>query len=107
MLGGFLGAGKTTTIARLAERYVRDGRNVAVVTNDKAADSVDTLRLRALGLNVGELPGACFCGNVDELIEMEDTEADALIDMGAAIEASQDQQEQDKDDQPKKPSRKK
>lgn len=45
--------------------------------------------------------------DVDELIEMEDTEADALIDMGAAIEASQDQQEQDKDDQPKKPSRKK
>ncbi len=38
---------------------------------------------------------------------MEDNEADALIDMGAAIEASQDQQEQDKDDQPKKPSRKK
>ena len=45
--------------------------------------------------------------DVDELIEMQDTEADALIDMGAAIEASQDQQEQDKDDQPKKPSRKK
>ncbi|MBK7364950.1 MAG: hypothetical protein IPI97_08105 [Nitrosomonas sp.] len=45
--------------------------------------------------------------DVDELIEMEDNEADALIDMGAAIEASQDQQEQDKDDQPKKPSRKK
>jgi len=45
--------------------------------------------------------------DVDELIEMEDTEADALIDIGAAIEASQDQQEQDKDDQPKKPSRKK
>lgn len=45
--------------------------------------------------------------DVDELIEMEDAEADALIDMGAAIEASQDQQEQDKDDQPKKPSRKK
>ena len=44
--------------------------------------------------------------DVDELIEMEDNEADALIDMGAAIEASQDQQEQDKDDQPKKPDRK-
>lgn len=73
MLGGFLGAGKTTMIARLAEHYQRQGRNVAVVTNDKAADSVDTLRLRALGLNVGEMPGACFCGNVDELIEMVDS----------------------------------
>lgn len=72
MVGGFLGAGKTTTIARLAEHYQRAGRTVAVVTNDKAADSVDTLRLRAAGLNVGEMPGACFCGNVDELIELVD-----------------------------------
>jgi Ni2+-binding GTPase involved in maturation of urease and hydrogenase len=72
MLGGFLGAGKTTTIARLAQHYQSQGRNVAIVTNDKAADSVDTLRLRAQGLHVGELPGACFCGNVDELIDMVD-----------------------------------
>jgi G3E family GTPase len=72
MLGGFLGAGKTTTIAQLAEHYQRQGCNVAIVTNDKAADSVDTLRLRALGLHVGELPGACFCGNVDELLDMVD-----------------------------------
>lgn len=70
MLGGFLGAGKTTTIARLARHYQAQGKNVAIITNDKAADSVDTLRLRAEGLHVGELPGACFCGNVDELIEM-------------------------------------
>jgi Ni2+-binding GTPase involved in maturation of urease and hydrogenase len=72
MLGGFLGAGKTTTIARLAEHFQRQGKTVAVVTNDKAADSVDTLRLQAQGLNVGEMPGACFCGNVDELIGMVD-----------------------------------
>jgi G3E family GTPase len=70
LLGGFLGAGKTTTIARLAQHYQAQGRNVAIITNDKAADSVDTLRLRAEGLHVGELPGACFCGNVDELIDM-------------------------------------
>jgi G3E family GTPase len=72
MLGGFLGSGKTTTIARLARHYQQQGKTVAVVTNDKAADSVDTLRLQAEGLNVGEMPGACFCGNVDELISMVD-----------------------------------
>jgi hypothetical protein len=72
MLGGFLGAGKTTTIARLARHYQAEGRTVAVVTNDKADDLVDTLNLRAQGLHVGELPGVCFCGNVDELLGMVD-----------------------------------
>ena len=65
LLGGFLGSGKTTTIARLARRYQAEGRRVAIVTNDKAHELVDTLNLRGQGLNVGELPGVCFCGNLD------------------------------------------
>src|SRR5687767_12206658 len=72
LLGGFLGSGKTTTIARLARHYRAAGRNVAIITNDKAADLVDTLNLRGQGFNVGELPGVCFCGNVDELVRMVD-----------------------------------
>lgn len=70
MLGGFLGAGKTTTIARLARHYQAQGKSVALITNDKASDLVDTLNLRAQGFHVGELPGICFCGNVGELIDM-------------------------------------
>lgn len=70
MLGGFLGAGKTTTIARLARHYQTHGKSVALITNDKASDLVDTLNLRAQGFHVGELPGICFCGNVGELIDM-------------------------------------
>ncbi|MCH5377350.1 MAG: cobalamin biosynthesis protein P47K, partial [Planctomycetes bacterium] len=38
MLGGFLGAGKTTAIARLAKHYVDGGRRVGIVTNDQAYD---------------------------------------------------------------------
>ncbi|MEZ6136171.1 MAG: GTP-binding protein, partial [Pirellulaceae bacterium] len=34
MIGGFLGAGKTTTIARLASHFRGEGKNVAIVTND-------------------------------------------------------------------------
>lgn len=68
MIGGFLGAGKTTTIARLAKTQQSRGRRVAVVTNDHAADLVDTHNLRSQGLNVGEIPGGCFCGSVDELV---------------------------------------
>lgn len=68
MLGGFLGAGKTTTIARLACHYRDRGERVAVITNDHASDLVDSHTLRSLGLDVGEIAGACFCGNLDDLI---------------------------------------
>ncbi len=69
MIGGFLGAGKTTTIARLAAHYRAAGQNVAIVTNDQATDLVDTLLLRSHGFNVGEVAGSCFCCNFDALTE--------------------------------------
>jgi G3E family GTPase len=68
LLGGFLGAGKTTTIARLARHYQQLGQRVVVVTNDQASDLVDTHALRAQGLDVAEVAGACFCCRFDELI---------------------------------------
>jgi G3E family GTPase len=69
MLGGFLGAGKTTTIARLARHYQSRGQKVGIVTNDQATDLVDTNSLRAQGFDVGEVPGACFCCNFNKLTE--------------------------------------
>lgn len=69
MIGGFLGAGKTTTIGRLATEYRQRGLNVGIVTNDQADDLVDTLTLREQGNTVGEVAGACFCCNFDELTE--------------------------------------
>jgi G3E family GTPase len=67
LVGGFLGAGKTTTIARLARHYQARGQRVGIVTNDQAADLVDTNNLRAQGFEVGEVPGACFCCHFREL----------------------------------------
>lgn len=69
MIGGFLGAGKTTTIARLAGHFTDKGLRVGLVTNDQAYGLVDTETLRAQGFHVGEVPGACFCCKFDELIE--------------------------------------
>ena len=69
MIGGFLGAGKTTALANLARRYVESGLKVALVTNDQAYGLVDTETLRAQGFTVGEVPGACFCCKFDELVE--------------------------------------
>ncbi len=69
MVGGFLGAGKTTAIAKLASHYTARGKSVALVTNDQAYDLVDTHTLRSKGFDVGEVPGACFCCNFDDLME--------------------------------------
>ncbi len=69
MIGGFLGAGKTTAIARLARHFTDQGLRVGVVTNDQAYGLVDTETLRAQGFDVGEVPGACFCCKFDDLIE--------------------------------------
>lgn len=67
MIGGFLGAGKTTTVGRLARRYTERGLKVGIVTNDQTTDLVDTHSLRSQGFDVGEVAGACFCCNFIEL----------------------------------------
>jgi len=69
MIGGFLGAGKTTLLARVARHYIDQGMSVGLITNDQAADLVDTEALRDLGFLVGEVAGACFCCSFNQLIE--------------------------------------
>src|SRR5436309_10582105 len=68
MIGGFLGAGKTTTVARLARHYMNRGQRVGLVTNDQAQELVDTNSLRAQGFPVEEVAGACFCCRFDDLV---------------------------------------
>src|SRR5947208_2239919 len=68
MVGGFLGAGKTTALARLARMYQSRGQRVGVVTNDQAHDLVDTNTFRAQGFATQEVPGACFCCRFDDLV---------------------------------------
>jgi Ni2+-binding GTPase involved in maturation of urease and hydrogenase len=72
LLGGFLGAGKTTTMARLAKHYAEQGLKVAIVTNDQTTDLVDTHTLRSQGFDVGEVAGACFCCSFNELTSTVD-----------------------------------
>ncbi|MGC3968326.1 MAG: GTP-binding protein [Pirellulales bacterium] len=70
MIGGFLGAGKTTLIGRLAKTYADQGLRVGIVTNDQAHGLVDTLSLRAQGFDVGEVTGACFCCKFNDLVRV-------------------------------------
>src|SRR5438067_4633460 len=69
MVGGFLGAGKTTTLRRLARLYMDRGEKVGLVTNDQAQDLVDTHSLREQGFAVEEVAGACFCCKFNDLLD--------------------------------------
>lgn len=69
MVGGFLGAGKTTAILRLAEHLVGRELRVGLITNDQSVDLVDTARARAAGHTVEEITGGCFCCRFDSLVE--------------------------------------
>src|ERR1044071_4676087 len=61
MIGGFLGSGKTPSVARLAQRLTDQGRRVGLITNDQGSGLVDTAMLRSRGFATEEIPGGCFC----------------------------------------------
>ncbi len=69
MIGGFLGAGKTTAVGKLAARLAGQGLRVGVITNDQGRNLVDTAMLRALRFATEEIPGGCFCCRFDSLVE--------------------------------------
>jgi G3E family GTPase len=69
MIGGFLGAGKTTTVARLAESLHARGLRVGLITNDQGSGLVDTSVLRARGFATEEIPGGCFCCRFNSLVD--------------------------------------
>ena len=69
MIGGFLGAGKTTTVGRLAGYLSRQGLRVGLITNDQAGGLVDTKLLRGQGFATEEIAGGCFCCRFNTLVE--------------------------------------
>ena len=76
MIGGFLGAGKTTTIGKYA-RYLRDaGHRVGLITNDQGMGLVDSALGRAGDFPVEEIAGGCFCCRFGTLLEAARTLAD-------------------------------
>jgi G3E family GTPase len=69
MVGGFLGAGKTTAIAKLAQWFTDKGKRVGLITNDQGSHLVDTAMLAAKGFPVKEIPGGCFCCRFNSLVD--------------------------------------
>lgn len=69
MIGGFLGAGKTTAVATLAHHLTQSGLKVGLITNDQGSELVDTAMLRARGFATEEIPGGCFCCRFNSLVD--------------------------------------
>lgn len=69
MIGGFLGAGKTTCVAKLAQQLTAQGLKVGLITNDQGSELVDTAMLRSRGFATEEIPGGCFCCRFNSLVE--------------------------------------
>ena len=61
MVGGFLGAGKTTAMLRFGQHLADKGLRVGLITNDQSSGLVDTAMLSASGFPVEEITGGCFC----------------------------------------------
>src|SRR5208283_3230513 len=69
MIGGFLGAGKTTAVGELARHLSERGLRVGLITNDQGRNLVDTTMLRSQGFVTEEIPGGCFCCRFNSLVE--------------------------------------
>lgn len=69
MIGGFLGAGKTTAVGKLAQRLADQGFRVGLITNDQGRNLVDTAMLRSQGFATEEIPGGCFCCRFNSLVD--------------------------------------
>ncbi|MDA0834159.1 MAG: cobalamin biosynthesis protein P47K [Planctomycetota bacterium] len=84
MIGGFLGAGKTTAILQLAREFRERGRKVGLITNDQSFGLVDTTMLRSHGFATEEITGGCFCCRFGSLVEAagkltDDTQPDVFL----------------------------
>jgi len=73
MIGGFLGAGKTTSVVRLAQHLTHQGLKVGLITNDQGSELVDTAMLRSRGFATEEIPGGCFCCRFNSLVDAAHT----------------------------------
>lgn len=69
LLGGFLGAGKTTTMIQTAMLLQNQGKQVAIITNDQGKELIDTELAQINGLVTKEVTGGCFCCRFEDLHE--------------------------------------
>lgn len=68
LVGGFLGAGKTTLINKAARLLSDSGRSIALIANDQGEALVDTQFARGNGFETSEVLRGCFCCRFPDLM---------------------------------------
>jgi hypothetical protein len=69
LVGGFLGAGKTSLILAASRVLLEQGKRAAVILNDQGDELVDTELADRHGILTGQVTGGCFCCRFSELVE--------------------------------------
>ena len=69
VVGGFLGAGKTTLILSAAQLLQQRGLRPAAILNDQGDDLVDTHYASAMGVDCDQVTGGCFCCRFPDLMD--------------------------------------
>ena len=69
VLGGYLGAGKTTLAVNLAKTLKeRRDKSVSIIMNDQGDVLVDTEYSKEAGFDTRDIMGGCFCTNFDKFV---------------------------------------
>jgi G3E family GTPase len=68
IIGGFLGAGKTTLINKIAKGLSEDGKSIGLIMNDQGEALVDTQYSKAMGFETSEVLRGCFCCRFNDLM---------------------------------------
>ncbi len=75
IVGGFLGAGKTTLITRMAKSLIGDGKRVGIIMNDQGTDLVDSRYSCEQKIDTCDVQGGCFCCRFPDFVN----DAEGLI----------------------------
>lgn len=69
LVGGFLGAGKTTAILAAWQELHSKGISAAVILNDQGNQQVDSKLMQSHRIPSEEIADGCFCCRFDQLVE--------------------------------------
>jgi G3E family GTPase len=72
LVGGFLGAGKTSLILAASKVLLARGVRCAVILNDQGDELVDTRHVAQRGVASREVTGGCFCCRYSDLVSVID-----------------------------------
>jgi len=81
LIGGFLGAGKTTLILTAARILEGRGIKAAAIFNDQGAELVDTHYARQAGIEADQVTGGCFCCRFSDLIDTAERLREHALDV--------------------------